>query len=82
MFLAETENPPGINDGFTDLNASVSLLRFIIEYYTLPIEAVFSNEKITELASDLKEKRKKLEEELENYQQIENVFEREKTLYI
>ena len=82
VFLAETENPPNINDGFTDLNASVSLLRFIIEYYDLPIEAVFSNEKISELANDLKEKRKKLEEELEHYQQIENVFEREKTLYI
>jgi proteasome assembly chaperone (PAC2) family protein len=82
VFLAETEQPSSLNEGFTDLNASVALLRFVAEHYSLPIETVFSNDKVDELANDLKKKRKQLEEELESYQPIEQLIERDKTLYI
>lgn len=82
VFLAETKNQNAMNEGMADLKSSVLLLDRIAKIYNLPIEPVFSEEKVSELSRDLEKKRKKLEEELEPYHPVDNSIEQEKTLYI
>ena len=82
VFLTETDKKPSISEGITDLKASIQLLEFVANYYKFPIEAVFSNKKVTDLSKDLEEKRKKLEKELESYKPMEGKVEQDKTLYI
>ncbi|MBN2154968.1 MAG: PAC2 family protein [Candidatus Lokiarchaeota archaeon] len=82
VFLTETDKKPSISEGITDLKASIQLLEFVANHYKLPIEAVFSNKKVSDLSKDLEEKRKKLEKELESYKPMEGKVEQDKTLYI
>jgi predicted ATP-grasp superfamily ATP-dependent carboligase len=82
VFLTETDKKPSISEGITDLKASIQLLEFVANYYKFPIEAVFSNKKVTDLSKDLEEKRKKLEKELDSYKPLEGKVEQDKTLYI
>ena len=82
VYLVETEPIENSNEGFTDLKASILLLEFLTHYYKLPIESVFTNEKVSELSKDLEEKRKNLEKELESYQPVESIEEQGKTFYI
>ncbi len=82
VLLAETENQTSLNEGFTDLKASVILLENVARLYNLPIEGVFTGDKVQELSKDLEEKRKKLEKELETYHPMEEIVEQDKTLYI
>ncbi|MBD3350197.1 MAG: hypothetical protein GF364_01800 [Candidatus Lokiarchaeota archaeon] len=82
VFLAEIKNQNSMNDGITDLKASVLLLDKVASIYNLPIEPVFSDKKVSELSKDLEQKRKKLEKELDACQPIEKIVEQEKTLYI
>jgi len=82
VFLTETDKKPSISEGITDLKASIQLLEFVANHYKFPIEAVFSNKKVSDLSKDLEEKRKKLEKELESYKPMEGKVEQDKTLYI
>jgi proteasome assembly chaperone (PAC2) family protein len=82
VFLTESDKKPSISEGITDLKASIQLLEFVANHYNLPIEAVFSNKKVSDLSKDLEEKRKKLEKELESYKPMEGKVEQDKTLYI
>ena len=71
VFLTETDKKPSISEGITDLKASIQLLEFVANHYKFPIEAVFSNKKVTDLSKDLEEKRKNLEKELDSYKPLE-----------
>lgn len=82
VFLTETDKKPSISEGITDLKASIYLLEFVANHYKFPIEAVFSNKKVSDLSRDLEEKRKKLEKELDSYKPLEGKVEQDKTLYI
>ncbi|MHA1338651.1 MAG: PAC2 family protein [Promethearchaeota archaeon] len=82
VFLVEIFNKNYGGEGVTDLKASIVLLDRIAKLYNLPIEPIFSDEKVSELSKDLEEKRKKLEEELESIQDPESSADQEKTIYI
>ena len=82
VVLAETQINNNTNENFTDLKASIYLLDFVSRHYNLPIETMFSQDKVMKLSKDLEEKRKKLELELDSYKPETNILEQDKTLYI
>ena len=82
VFLAEISNKNLDSENITDLKSSVILLDRIAKIYNLPIEPIFTKDKVSELSRDLEEKRKKLEAELEFLEENEGFIEQEKTIYI
>lgn len=83
VFLAEIGQQQSKREGITDLKASVLLLDNVARIYDLPIEGVFTDNKVSQLTEDLENKRKKLEEELNAYTGKTNeIGNDEKALYI
>ncbi|TFH27024.1 MAG: hypothetical protein E4G98_06525 [Promethearchaeota archaeon] len=82
VLLAETDNAAIMNDNFTDLQASIQLLDKVGKFYDLPIEHVYSENKINEISEDLESKRKALEEELDAFQPKVKINDLDKSLYI
>lgn len=83
VFLAEIGQQQSKREGMTDLKASVLLLDNVARIYNLPIEGVFTENKVTELTEDLENKRKKLEQELNAYTgNTQEIGNDEKALYI
>jgi len=81
VFLAETDNIAMVNDDITDLKASITLLDMLKKSFHLPIKKRYSLENIEDISKNLKEKRDKLEKDLESIQFIDTEDKR-KSLYI
>ncbi|MBD3342996.1 MAG: hypothetical protein GF353_28120 [Candidatus Lokiarchaeota archaeon] len=82
VVLAETDNIAMVNEDITDLRASISLLQMIKESFSLPIKKKYSLENIDNISKNFKEKRDKLEKDLDTIQMIENPDDKRKSLYI
>ncbi|MHA1721080.1 MAG: PAC2 family protein [Promethearchaeota archaeon] len=82
VLLAETDNSAVMNDNYTDLKASIQLLEIVGKTFHLPIKNAFSQNKISEISSDLENKRKELEAELETVQPHVEIADVDKSLYI
>jgi uncharacterized protein len=82
VLLAETDNSAVVNENFTDLQASISLLEMVGRHFNLPIKKSFSSQKINEITKDMDAKRKELEQELESFQPDVQLTDVDKSLYI
>lgn len=81
VFLAETDNIAMINDDITDLKASITLLDMLKKSFHLPIKKKYSLENLDNISKNLKDKREKLEKDLETFQFLD-AEEKKKSLYI
>lgn len=82
VMLAETDKAAIMDDSFTDLQASVKLLEIAAKEYHLPIKNQFSDKKINEISANLADKRKELENDLDQIQPKINVKDNDRSLYI
>lgn len=82
VLLAETDNIALINEEITDLGASVALIKVLAKYLGLDLKSEYSTEKISEMTKTLEIKRKKLEEEIDPFQNLQEQTGTEKSLYI
>lgn len=82
VMLAETDKAAIMDDNFTDLQASVKLLEIAAKQYHLPIKNQFSDQKINEISANLADKRKELEQDMDQIQPKMNVKDTDRSLYI